>query len=270
MAENLTERQNFLLGTIAAFIEGVILQPTLYWKNAKAQGLPFTLNPRLLYRGTGASIFNEMQMMGFQFAITKFYQDVFISRRVDKLDTKLTRNEEFLSATLSGVTVGVIVSPVELVMIQQQRFGGSFIQTPVNIVKNYGVLQKGLMRGFLGCAGRDAIYVCGMLGITPVLQDYFMTNYNCSEKAASLYASFLGGIFAAVPSHPFDVIKTCMQGDIKQETYTSFREVAKKIYREKRLFHGCFWRSVNVVSTVYIANECRNILSPHIQKINIG
>jgi hypothetical protein len=56
MSNNLTEFQNFQIGVVAAFIEGVILQPTLYWKNAKAQKLPFSMNPTIIYRGTSASI----------------------------------------------------------------------------------------------------------------------------------------------------------------------------------------------------------------------
>jgi len=34
------------LGIAAGVIEVAIDQPQLYWKNAKQQGLPFTLNPR--------------------------------------------------------------------------------------------------------------------------------------------------------------------------------------------------------------------------------
>jgi hypothetical protein len=34
----------------------VVLQPTIYWKNAAQQGLPFTLKPSLLYRGIGAAL----------------------------------------------------------------------------------------------------------------------------------------------------------------------------------------------------------------------
>ncbi len=56
MVQELTEGQNATIGVIAALFEGLLLQPTLYWKNAKAQGLPFTLNPRILYRGTSASV----------------------------------------------------------------------------------------------------------------------------------------------------------------------------------------------------------------------
>ena len=86
-----------------------------------------------------------------------------------------------------------------------------------------------------------------------------------SQQKASFYASMLGGVAAAVPSHPFDVVKTCMQGDIQQTAFKSFRNTAVTLWKEggaKRLFNGCMWRTVNVTATVYIANECKNILSP--------
>jgi hypothetical protein len=78
MSGKLTDLQNVGVGTFAALIEGVLLQPTLYWKNARAQGLPFTVNPKIIYRGTAASILNEMQMMGVQFALTGFFQRMIV------------------------------------------------------------------------------------------------------------------------------------------------------------------------------------------------
>jgi hypothetical protein len=41
----LSDAENVQLGVVAALIEGLILQPTLYWKNAMAQNLPVSLNP---------------------------------------------------------------------------------------------------------------------------------------------------------------------------------------------------------------------------------
>ena len=36
MASGLSERENLQLGGTAALIEGILLQPTMYWKNAKS------------------------------------------------------------------------------------------------------------------------------------------------------------------------------------------------------------------------------------------
>ena len=61
MSHSLSDQENVALGVFAALVEAICLQPTLYWKNARAQGLPFVLNPRMIYRGTTMSIINEMQ-----------------------------------------------------------------------------------------------------------------------------------------------------------------------------------------------------------------
>jgi hypothetical protein len=42
----------------------------VYLKNASQQGLPFTLNPTMLYRGIGASIMNMGILTGIQFPLT--------------------------------------------------------------------------------------------------------------------------------------------------------------------------------------------------------
>jgi hypothetical protein len=75
---------------------------------------------------------------------------------------------------------------------------------------------------------------------------------------ANFYASVLGGIVAAVPSHPFDLIKTLMQGDLGRVKYGTPSGTMKAIWAEgkmRRLFSGGFWRTLNITATVYIANE---------------
>lgn len=54
--QNLTDLENTVLGIGSGAVVGITMQPTLYWKNAAQQGMPFTLNPRLLYRGLGPAM----------------------------------------------------------------------------------------------------------------------------------------------------------------------------------------------------------------------
>ena len=52
-------------------------------------------------------------------------------------------------------------------------------------------------------------------------------------------------------------------GDLKRERYQGCIQTFKQLYEEggvRRLFSGCFWRTLNIVATVYIANECTRIL----------
>ena len=62
--EDLTGTENGLLGVTSALLEGVLLQPTLYWKNMRQQRLPLSIDPRLIYRGMGAALCNEAGQMG--------------------------------------------------------------------------------------------------------------------------------------------------------------------------------------------------------------
>jgi hypothetical protein len=188
MSQEITSSQNILVGVIAAFIEGVLLQPTLYWKNARAAKLPFTINPRIIYRGTAASIVNECQMMGLQFGTTGYFQQLF------KGDSgaKLSQKNEILASAMGGLLPTCVTCPVELMMIQQQRYGGSFLSTVSKVASQYGLLQNGVMRGLFGTVGRDTIYVVGLLGVTPLIQDYLVEKHELSNLSAGLYASLIG------------------------------------------------------------------------------
>ena len=206
MSKDLSERQNTLLGVSAAFIEAIILQPTLYFKNAAARGLPFTLNPAVFYRGTGASIINECQMMAVQFGITSALQKQFAHKySFNSFEINLplsisSEGRDCLSAALGGMLSAFFSSPVELVMIQQQVYGKSVFRTISSIVQANGVFSRsGLMRGVLPTVCRDGIYVTGMLGVTPMLQNILMKDHGYSSGPAGFYASMVGGVVASLP-----------------------------------------------------------------------
>ena len=260
MSKDLKGYQNTLLGVTAAFIEGIILQPTVYWKNAQALRLPISINPAVIYRGTAASIFNGCQMMGLQFGFTGFYQKILVD---DNASKSITQMQEFASAYLGGISSAVFACPVELIMIQQQLNGGSSIGTFLKVFKG-----RTFFRGLLPTVGRDSIYVTGMLGVTPFVQDYLIRENNLSINESGFYASIVGGILAAVPSHPFDMVKTCMQAkklDCNQIEIRSTIQTALGLYNDggiKRLYAGVAWRTFNITATVYIANECRVRMSP--------
>lgn len=261
--QELTDQQNTALGVVAAFVEGVSLQPTLYWKNARIQNAPFSLDPRLIYRGTAASLCNEMGQMGSQFGLTGMFKHLHAGK--DGGHQHMTRLQEMSSATMGGCLTAIFATPVEMIMIQQQLFGGTLWGTPLRIGYAHGLGLHGLMRGLGPAVVRDAIYVSGLLGVTPILQDYLEIG-GMSTLSAGFWASLVGGVFGAVPSHPLDVVKTCMQGDLEQKQYRGALETAKLLYRESgvaRFFHGCFWRTVNITATVFIANECRLRLPKH-------
>jgi hypothetical protein len=62
------------------------------------------------------------------------------------------------------------------------------------VASQYGLLQNGVMRGLFGTVGRDTIYVVGLLGVTPLIQDfiYLVEKHELSNLSAGSYASLIG------------------------------------------------------------------------------
>mmetsp|Transcript_28339 Transcript_28339/g.68064 ORF Transcript_28339/g.68064 Transcript_28339/m.68064 type:complete len:266 (+) Transcript_28339:49-846(+) len=257
--QNLTEGENMALGASAAFVEAVILQPTIYWKNAAQQGLPFTMNPSILYRGLGAALCNEMGQMAVQFGTTSWVQKLVVG------DTKkeLSTGEELSCALLGGLLAAPVAQLPEVTMIQQQRFGGTLIGTPIRIVKEYGI-ANGLFRGMTAIAIRDSIYVGCLLGVTPIVQNHLHRKYEVNMSAAGFTASCFAGLIAGVVTCPADAMSTVMKGDLQQAQYKGFIDTFNQRAAGglNVLFGGAMWRAVNIIGTIAIANECRVRFAP--------
>eukprot|EP00483_Globobulimina_turgida_P012323 UN12346 len=162
--QELTNAQNAAVGMLVGTIEVCIDQPFLYWKNAAQQHLPFTLNPKLMYRGLLASVSNMAALTAIQFFGTGVIKRAIVGNQ----DRALTSSETLLSAFAGGAISGIVCGPLELTMIQQQRFGGNIIGTPLHIIKETGV--SGMLRGVLPAITREGIFTCGYLGVTPLLE----------------------------------------------------------------------------------------------------
>lgn len=267
--EGMTDGENVILGVASASLVAVTLQPTLYWKNAAAHGLPFTLRPSLLFRGCGVNLLKESSEMALQFAVAG-------RMKSGGGGCSLSSAAREMSGAIGGGTFGaLLVTPFECVMIQQQLHGTSLLATPSRIARRFGVLSGGLYRGLAIAASRDAIYVGGMLGLTPVVRRYlvregphcFLLLYcspscwthrprpraeatqGCSQcpptpsspsgipyfpqvedrglpsTRAGMLAAAVGGVAGGVLSHPWDVVKTCMQGDLERIRYGTASQV---------------------------------------------
>lgn len=252
MSGDLSEAENVAVGAVASGIQAVILQPTIYWKNAAQQGLPFTANPSLLYRGMAASLMNEMGQMGLQFGMTGYLRKIFGS------DGSFT--SELGTAIVGGALIGPYASFCECTMIQQQLHGGTLMGTPVRIFNEYGM--RGLFRGVSGTIIRDGLYVGGLLGTTPLLQAYLMREHGWGLNAAETVSSISSGLFVGVATVPFDACSTLMKGDLSQRT--SFMQIfAERAKGGASVFlAGGFWRAINIAGTIFIANAARSRLEP--------
>ena len=254
--------ENIGLGVAVGTIGVCLLQPMLYCKNATQQGLPIFVSPTVYYRGLTMSVTNMSILTAIQFPLTGFVQKLFTGGEA----RKLSPFEQIGAGFLGGVGSGVACAPMELVLIQQQRFGTPLLATPGKILSVCGSQPAGgLFRGFLMACGREGLFTSGYMGVAPSLGAYLREDQGCSPYVAKMGGSIFSGILAASVSHPLDTVKTCMQGDIQKEKYGTVSQTFSALLKEEgpvRFFRGWTWRTGRMCIAMFLMNECRLVLGP--------
>lgn len=256
----LSEQENLALGLATGVVEQLSSQPLLYWKNSYIQGMPFTLNPMLLYRGIGASVINFSALVGIQFQSSGLLQKTIAG---DDVSAKMTIGQEVLCAFLGGAISGPACCALELTMIQQQNFGGSIPSTISRIIKTSG--PQGMMRGLWTSTGREAFYTAGYLGIVPATQRYFSQTFG-NDWAGSVVGSIGGGLACAALTQPMDTAKTCMQGDIEHKKYTTTLATLRTLHKDygsiTAIYRGYWWRAAYVIFDFFALDFISKRLAP--------
>mmetsp|Transcript_13453 Transcript_13453/g.33007 ORF Transcript_13453/g.33007 Transcript_13453/m.33007 type:complete len:270 (+) Transcript_13453:183-992(+) len=258
MSQELSETQNAILGMTAGVLEVIALQPMNYWKNAAQQGLPLTLNPRYLYRGLGPNCINMGSCTMLQFTFGGKIKNAITGGE----SRQLTMAEEMSAGLGAGMMSAVVGSPLELIMIQQQRKGTGLFTTIGNL------MNLNITRGFVGAAVREGLWTVGYLSIPPIVRNMMREKmpdvFNTDDKAR-IPASLTGALFACYLTHPFDTIKTCMQGDIERKTYGTFTHTFKTLYAREGIFafyRGATFRYGRMVCAVFMLDKLRMMLGP--------
>jgi hypothetical protein len=233
----------------------LILQPLNYAKNMVQQQRQISLNPAVMYRGVGANCINMGSCTMIQFAVGGHLKTTVAGGS----DRDLSLGEEMGCGIAAGVTSAVVGSPLELVMIQQQRKGGGAATRISNILEK----PVNVTRGFAGMAIREALWTCGYLSIPPVVRRTLMNSYpetfDTNDKAR-IPAALIGGLFGCYMTHPFDTIKTCMQGDIEREVFGNFFQTGNKIIADSGFtgfYRGATFRYGRMVCAVFIMDLLR-------------
>lgn len=201
MSTELSGAENFAVGATAGTIEVTLLQPMLYCKNATQQGLPLTLNPFVLYRGLTVSVINMASLTALQFPLSSFSAGVITGGA----ERPLTDVEEVAAGFCGGVMSGFLCAPMELVLIQQQRFGGSLLATPFRLMRDVGPLT--LFRGLSTSCGREGIFTAGYLGLGPAFGKALREKADMDPVQSKMAGAIGAGVVCATLSHPMDTVK---------------------------------------------------------------
>ncbi|CAI5468138.1 unnamed protein product [Closterium sp. Yama58-4] len=247
------------IGGLAGVIEVLLQQPLVTWKNAVQDMRPVPLHPRLLYRGVAVNAASIAPINGFQFGANTFLEE-WLAARGQLNDTTRTG-----AATAAGAMSGIITGPAELLMIQQQKWGGSLGSRLRDVVGEHGVFA--LSRGTNPAVVREAIFTGAYLGVIPVMTEHMEKAWPVFAErpvAAMATASVLAGVGAAVLTQPFDTVKTRMQANLADPNFRSMSGTFARMWREggsKTLFRGLIPRAQRVTFAVFILSEAKERLT---------
>lgn len=168
-----------------------------------------------------------------------FFSYHLFEKTVHRANEDLTTLQNFSASTLAGVISSPINAAFEQVMIKQQLHGGSMVEHIKSIYERSG--WKGIFRGSLPTAGRDAIFTCGLFALNDAVNAK-MEGLVLHKFTRDTLSSVFSGAVAGFLSTPLDLGKTIIQ---QQGTGTSF-QVLKQIVQNEgitSIFRGAFSRS---------------------------
>lgn len=260
--QRLTDNENLILGVVSGSGCKCVNYPLMVWKNAVQQGRPLPLRPSLVYRGLPMALIQPMAAV--QFIFTGFFQKCLRDHALSNQRTTIMGG-----AFLGGLASGLPCCMFELTMIQQQRFGGTIVGTLARLRAEYGAMV--LLRGLSVTMGREGMFTLAMLGITPSIQHELMATDSfpgpIHRTSALAIGSVAGSILAATVTHPMDTIKTCLQADVRKETYTTVTGAWNKLLADNgclALFRGLPWRISLISTTFFLVNGIKERLAPAI------
>lgn len=246
------QAQNIGIGLCAGLSEVAIQQPLVAWKNALQQGRPISLRPAELYRGGAANATAVAPVTAVQFMIYGALGD---------------KTHPLLAASLAGATSASVASPLEMVMLQQQK-------NRFTVGEAIRRTLRTPTRGIALTAAREACFCGGYLGLAPIFATWIspLTDSDNSlgdtpqeaSATARLFGSMAAGVIAGVTSHPFDMAKTIVQsGDVYDDPATALHQLRAR--GVSAFFTGVFPRGLRIMGAVVIFQEVKTLLENRIR-----
>lgn len=258
----ITDGENGVMGVIGGSLDVLLLHWTVSAKNNAQQGLPFETHPAVLYRGVVANLLNNSFCVGSQFLLNGMTKQVLLGGS----SRQLTAPEKIGAGAAAGAVSGVVCGPIELVMIQQQRHGTGVLSTVL------GLGRQGPMTVFRGTPGlmaREGLFCAGYLGFVPVVREYvrraFPDSLGKTEDSARLAATLIAGPVCSLASHPFDTVKTGLQGDVAGARFRGYAQGVRLLVAQGglgSLWLGAPWRLFRQLCAVFLFDKVGAELAP--------
>merc|ERR1712032_1550204 len=139
-------------------------------------------------------------------------------------------------------------------MIQQQVKGGNMHQRAMEIGPR-------VLRGLFPTAMREGMWTVGYISLPALLRPKIKAIIpDLNEEVARMGASMAAGLLSCLASHPFDTVKTCMQGDIDRKKYTHTAGTFRTIFTDggvAAFYRGVQWRYLRQFLAIFLLDKVR-------------
>ncbi len=258
----LTPLESVYIGSATGFAAVTAYLPSWTIKMRIQCSLPFTLDPRILYRGYTA---------GLAVMVPVTVVQIFNTSRVESLlpgDT-ITFNGRAISSFLGGTLSSIFTNPLNLINTQQHKHD---YQSPLiaakAIVQKSGV--KNLCIGLPTIAMADGLYTCAYYGLFSPLKIHFCDRTH-NKTASALSAAILTGVSTAVITQPLDSIRTMQHQYADEKNKHGFVKCVKELYQKGGglgFFKGIAPRAIGTTLTVLAAGTAADITESHYRNLN--
>ena len=256
---NLTVLESIFSGSFIGAIEVLVNYPLWSIKVQIQNGDPFTLNPKMLYRGLVPNAFSMIPTTALQVGLDQWFQNYLF-----KDTAALSQKQLTATAFFAGVGSSMICCPTEMIMLKQRYDRLSFLVATQRLIQQRGV--SSLYSGLVATALREGLFTSFFLVATPALKAKIKPYYS-NDYGASLLAGFTSGVGATLMSQGVDTIKTRQQS---ASTTMGFVQTAKQIYASQGMpgfFKGTIPRGVRVMSAItlmgFVNEKIENALNDH-------
>lgn len=275
--QRLSESQNLALGVLSGGIEVSLLHWMNTLKSFAQQGLPYPRSVRALYRGYPVNCLNMTAATGTQFLFDGALKQL-LGGDADG-ESALSTWVHLSGAFCAGAASGLVVAPVELVMIQQQLYGNTAAHTLRTATANGAI-----MRGAGLTVARESVSL-GYLGICPTVQREL--DKRVRPGISVMGGALAGGLVCTTLSHPADTLKTRVQGAAlagrePPSALGELRSLRAAVAGTAgagagagggsgviaALFNGFGWRFGRNVLTVLVLDRSRQWLAPAVFRVD--
>ncbi|MBA2649833.1 MAG: MC/SLC25 family protein [Legionella sp.] len=240
------------VGVATGFVSATVYMPFMTLKVRYQCGEPFTLDPRILYKGYPT-------ILGVIVPVTAI--QIFNASRVENAvsGTTVSSNQRMLSSFLGGASSALISNTLNLSVTQlhKHKYASPFLSLKT-LMANHGT-QK-IMVGLPTSAMGEGLFTLAYYGIVPLVKPHVKKHVD-NELASTLMTGVIAGVPTAVITQPLDRIKTWQHkhADVRdaQGNKHGLTRCVKELYQTEGFrvgfFKGLIPRGLGLTATITAA-----------------